>query len=188
MPRQVLFIQGAGEGAYEADAKLAESLRRALGPDYEVTYPAMPNEADASYDEWKHRIEEELAGMHESAILAGHSVGASILLKCLGESKLTKPVAGVFLMATPFWGGDGWRYEGYQKLQLTKDIEARLPQGARVLLYHCQDDDTVPCEHLALYAALLPHATQHQVTHGGHQFNNDLSLVAQDIKSLNPFS
>src|SRR5690606_16023853 len=47
MRRQVLFIQGAGQGTYaEWDNKLVDSLVKALGRDYEVRYPRMPNEAD----------------------------------------------------------------------------------------------------------------------------------------------
>jgi hypothetical protein len=47
MAKQVLFIQGAGEGAYDADKKLAESLQQALGSDYEVRCPLMPDEDNA---------------------------------------------------------------------------------------------------------------------------------------------
>ncbi len=43
MKKQVLFIQGGGAGAYEADGKLAASLQEALGAEYEVRYPQMPN-------------------------------------------------------------------------------------------------------------------------------------------------
>ena len=37
--KQVLFIQGGGEGGYEADAKLAASLQKGLGAAYNVRYP-----------------------------------------------------------------------------------------------------------------------------------------------------
>jgi uncharacterized protein len=184
MPKQVLFIHGAGGGAHAEDAKLAESLRRELGPDYEVIYPAMPNETDAPYDVWKQLIEKQIAEMQGAVILAGHSVGASILLKSLGEIKAKKPVAGIFLMATPFWGGAGWLYEGYEELELPGNLAANLPQGTPVFLYHCRDDDTVPSEHLALHKKLLPHATARQLDDGGHQFNNDLAIVAHDIMAL----
>ena len=48
--RQVLFVQGGGAGTHdEWDAALVESLRRGLGPGYEVRYPRMPDEDDPSY-------------------------------------------------------------------------------------------------------------------------------------------
>jgi uncharacterized protein len=184
MTKHVLFIQGAGEGAYEEDKKLAASLKRAVGSEYEVHYPAMPDEDNAPYEQWKQQIEKELAVMQGAIILMGHSVGASIIVKWLSEMELMKPIAGVFLMATPFWGGDGWKYEGYEELALPKGGAAKFPKGVPTFLYHCRDDETVPFDHLALYAEVLPQATVREFDEGGHQLNNDLSEVAKDVKTL----
>ena len=184
MTTHVLFIQGAGLGAYEEDRRLADSLRKALGLRFEVHFPAMPNEDDAPYDQWCRQIESELAAMPGPVALVGHSVGASVLIKWLSERTGEHPIAGVFLVATPFWGGDGWRYEGYEELALPPDAAARLPKGTPVSLYHCRDDATVPFAHLELYARLLPRATARAFDEGGHQFNDDLSVVARDIAAL----
>ena len=184
MKNQVLFVHGAGEGAYEADKKLATSLQHSLSPEYEVHYPAMPDEENAPYEQWKHQIEKKLATMHGSLILIGHSVGASIVMKCMSEIEVKKSIAGIFLIATPFWGGKGWRYEGYEELALPKGFAARLPKGASIVLYHSRDDEVVPFAHLALYAEQLPQATVREFDVRGHQFNNDLLEVAADITSL----
>ncbi|NLE52993.1 MAG: hypothetical protein GX613_16470 [Chloroflexi bacterium] len=184
MTKHVLFIQGAGEGAYEDDKALAASLQDALGPEYEIHYPAMLNEEDAPYELWKQQIETELGAMPEPVMLVGHSVGASVVIKGVGEMGIEKPIAGIFLIAGPFWGGDGWRYEGYEELELPEGISARLPKGASIFLYHCRDDEIVPFEHLALYAQILPQARVRELDEGGHQLDNDLSVVAEDIKRL----
>ena len=184
MVTHVLFIQGAGQGAYEEDKKLATSLQEALGAGYEIRYPAMPDESNAPYEQWKRHIVEELATMQGPIILVGHSVGGSVLAKCLSEIEVGKSVVDIILMATPFWGGDGWRYEGYEELELPQDAAVKFPKGPRLLLYHCRDDETVPFGHLALFAKVLPHAHVRELDKGGHQFNNDLSIVAKDIKSL----
>lgn len=184
MKKQVLFIHGAGEGAYEADKQLAASLQQSLGPEYEVHYPVMPDEENAPYEQWKHQIETELATMQEPIILIGHSVGASIVLKYLSEIEVKKSIAGISLIANPFWGGSGWRYEGYEELALPKEFPTRLPKGASLFLYHSRDDEVVPFAHLALYADHLPQATVRELDGRGHQLNNDLSEVAADIKSL----
>ena len=184
MAKQVLFIQGAGVGAYHEDKKLAGSLQQALGADYDVQYPAMPDEDNAPYEQWKQQIETELAAMSGPVLLVGHSVGASILAKCLTEIAVNTPVAGIFLASTPFWGGDGWQYEGYQQLELPKDLAAKLPQDTPIFLYHSQDDDIVPFSHLALYAIILPKATVREIASGGHQFNDDLTMIAKDIMAL----
>ena len=43
MPKQVLFIQGGGQGAHATDADLAANLAQLLGGEFEVRYPFMPN-------------------------------------------------------------------------------------------------------------------------------------------------
>lgn len=184
MNKHVLFIHGAGEGAYKEDALLANSLKKELGSLYDVRYPAMPDEDNAPYDLWKQKIEEEIAVMRKPVVLVGHSVGASHLAKILTEIKVTTPITGIFLLDAPFWGGDGWLYEGYKELELPMDIASKFPKNASVFLYHTRDDEIVPFSHLALYAKLLPRAIIREVDRGGHQLNNDLSQVAKDIKLL----
>jgi predicted alpha/beta hydrolase family esterase len=184
MNKQVLFIQGGGEGAYEEDEKLVAYLRSALGAVYEVRYPQMPNESDPDYESWKAQIKKELAVLQSEMILIGHSLGSSFLLKYLAEEKIEKRIAGIFLMATPYWGGDGWRYEGYERIVLPEGFASELPSGAPIFLYHSRDDEIVPLAHLALYAEKLPQATIREVDGGGHQFNNKLSEVASDIANL----
>jgi uncharacterized protein len=185
MTKHVLFIHGAGTGAYEEDKKLAASLTKSLGTGYEVHFPAMEDEENAPYKQWTQQIEKELAAMQGSVILVGHSVGASVIIKWISETDVRTPIAGVFLTATPFWGGNGWRYEGYQELALSEGFADKLPKGLPTFLYHCRDDETVPFDHLALYAQVLPQATIRELDVGGHQLNNDLSEVARDIKTSN---
>ena len=85
----------------------------------------------------------------------------------------------------PFWGGDGgWTYEGYQALVLPDGAAEKLPKDVPIALYHARDDETVPFDHLALYARAFPQASVREVEKGGHQFNDDLSVVAQEIRHL----
>ena len=183
MNKQLLFIQGAGKGAYKEDEKLVASLRQLLGHEYEVHYPAMQNEDDADYETWQRQIEKNLAALDGVIIVVGHSVGASILIKCLEGD--TKKITRIFLIATPFWGGDkGWKYEGYEALALPEGHANRLPSNARVFFYHSRDDEIVPFVHLALYAQKFPQATIRKLNGRGHQLHNDLSEVVEDIKSM----
>ncbi len=183
MRAQVLFIQGAGRGAYEEDERLAASLRRSLGLRFEVRYPAMPNEDDPHFERWRQRIDQELADMPKPVVLVGHSFGASVLAKWLSQREGDDAIAGVFLAANPFWGGDGWRYEGYEELAPPPGF-AGFSEGMPVYLYHCRDDAIVPFDHLALWARSLPRATVRAFDNGGHQFDDDLSAVARDIERV----
>jgi predicted alpha/beta hydrolase family esterase len=100
-------------------------------------------------------------------------------LKYLSEARVEKSIAGLFVIATPFWGADEfWKWD---EARLPPDAAARLAGIPRIFLYHSRDDEVVPFAHLALYAALLPQATIREVDGRGHQFGNDLAEVARDI-------
>ncbi len=71
-----------------------------------------------------------------------------------------------------------------QGLKLQQDVADKLPKGIPVFLYRSRDDEEVPFVHLQLYAQKLPQATVREIASGGHQLDNDLALVAEDIKSL----
>lgn len=179
--RKVLFVHGAGGEAFEEDKPMVLSLREALGPDFEVAYPEMPDGAAPEYGAWSARISRELSALGGGVILVGHSLGASVLLKHLSEEQVEEPIAGVFLLATPYWEPDGWDVPEYG---LREDFPASLPEEVPVFLYHSRDDEVVPFAHLALYAGQIPHATVREFEGGGHQLDDDLSEVADDIGKL----
>ncbi len=181
----VLFVHGGGEGAYEEDRKLAASLQDALGAAYDAAYdvrcPKMPDEDSPVYEAWKERIAKELDALKGRVILVGHSLGGSVLLKYLSEEELEKPVAGLFLVATPYWGVEDWEVSEYA---LREDFASKIPAEITVFLYHSRDDEVVPFEHAALYAEELPRVTVREFDGRGHQFGDDLSEVAWEIGRL----
>lgn len=181
MKRQVLFVHGGGEGAHEADEKLAASLGDALGSGYEVRSPKMPREDSPEYGAWRDQIARELAAMDGEVVLAGHSLGAFVLLKCLSEEAVEGPFAGLFLVAAPYVGAGGWEIE---EDAIREDSASKLPTGLPVFFYHGRDDEVVPFEHLGLYAEKLPRATIREFDGRGHQFGEDLSEVARDVERL----
>jgi uncharacterized protein len=183
MSKQVLFIQGAGDGGYEEDAKLVASLRNALGTAYEVHYPKMhTDETEAEFGPaWLKQIGKEISSVKTEIILVGHSLGASMLLKYFSENQLRKHIPGIFLIAPPFWSGD---QDWVQPLKLQEDFSNKLPKDIPLFFYQCKDDDVVPANHFMIYKQHIPWARFHEIAIGGHQLNNDLTLVAQDIKSL----
>jgi predicted alpha/beta hydrolase family esterase len=175
----VLFVQGGGKGAHSEDAPLANSLQRALGPRYDLHFPRMPAEADPNVASWKKEISSELSRISGKVFLVAHSIGGSILLRYLSEEKVEKPIAGLFLLAAPSWDEDRWNFDD---LKLRPDIAEKLVLIPRLFFYHCRDDDVVPFAHLALHGARIPQAIMRAVDSGGHQFGNDLTAVADDIR------
>jgi uncharacterized protein len=177
--KQVLFVQGGGEGAHEADAKLAANLQSKLGPDYSVHCPKMPNEASPDFAAWTRHLSEALAALGRGAILVGHSLGASILIKLLVEMENQHAAGGVFLIAAPYWGNKGWAWD---EVELPKDAGTRF--SLPLFLYHGRDDEVVPCDHAELYLKAFPRARLRRLSGRNHQLNDDLSEVAADIRSL----
>ncbi len=182
--RQILFIQGCGAGAHdEWDDKLAESLRRELGNEYEVRYPRMPDEGDPSYARWSTAILREMRALDDGAVVAGHSVGAAILLNALAGQPPEKGLGAIVLIAAPFVGEGGWLSDEFE---LTSGLGAKLPPGVRVHVFHGLQDETVPPSHAGLYALAIPQAQVHQLPGRDHQLNNDLSEVAEAIRINRP--
>jgi predicted alpha/beta hydrolase family esterase len=183
MTHQVLFIQGGGaEGTHdEWDDKLVESLGRELGPDYEIRYPRMPNEADPKYARWSAAIKKEFGRLDNGAILVGHSMGGTILINTLVHEPPDLALSGILLLAAPFVGQGGWPSEDIEPMS---GLGKRLPARTPVYVYHGSEDETAPLEHAGLYAKAIPRAVVRRLAGRDHQLNNDMSEVAADIRRL----
>lgn len=164
---RIVFIHGAGEGARADDEALVSSLSESLG--YEVVYPELPNEDEPDPDTWGSIIRS-----HLPAVVVAHSVGASI------AAKYSEGATALFLIAAPYWGGEGWHYEGWEDLALPEGAAFDMP----VFLYQGRDDEVVPFTHLALWSAAIPSAVVREIDGADHQLGGDLSVVADDIRSL----
>lgn len=180
MKKQVFFIQGGGDDGYNETAKLVQALIKALGKDYGVHYPPMPEE-DTSDFGWLKQIGKEISQFEEGLILAGHSLGASLLLKYLSENKVTKKIAGIFLVAPPFWSGkEDWK----QGLILQKNFAEKLPQKIPTFFYYCHDDDVVPADQFTTYRQQLPWVSFRGFERGGHLLEGHADAISKDIKAL----
>jgi predicted alpha/beta hydrolase family esterase len=181
MTRNILFVQGGGEGAYAFDAQLAENLQAALGPGYHVQYPPMPDEDSPDDQAWKSKIAGEIEALGDRPIVVAHSVGGTIVLCALAEDGSAAKIAALFLIAPPFIGQGGWSIPESESMA---GVGARLPGDLPIYLYHGSADDVVPFAHLELYAKAIPQAQLRRVDDADHQLNNDLSEVATDICRL----
>jgi predicted alpha/beta hydrolase family esterase len=182
--QQILFIQGGGAGAHdEWDDKLVNSLSRELGEGYEVRYPCMPDEDDPSYARWSPAIRREMADLEDGAVVVGHSVGGTILVRTLAEQPPVRGLAAIVLIAAPFVGRGGWPGDEFE---LPGDLGTRLPHDARVHVFHGLADETALPEHADLYARVIPQAQVHRLPGRDHQLNNDLSEVARALSPDKP--
>lgn len=180
MANHIIFFHGGGSREdYEADKKLVEFLESYLGPSYPIYYPFLPN--DGAPDLGRRRqIRQAISDSEDEVILVAHSFGASMLLACLSEFDIQRKIAGIFLIATPFWeGNEDW----VKPFKLQQDFAEKLDKNIPLFFYHCQDDEEVPFIQLSKYRQQLPWATFREIPTGGHQMNNDLTIVARDIET-----
>ena len=178
MEKLVTFFHGGGSNEdYDLDKKLVSSLKLKLGFGYSVHYPFLPDNGSPDLGR-REQISHEISAGEDDVILVGHSLGASMLLACLSEIEIKKKIRGVFLLATPFWQGDE---DWVKAFKLHPDFAEKLDRKIPLFFYHCRNDDEVPFAHLAVYKQKLPWATFREIPTGGHQFDNDLTIVADDI-------
>lgn len=183
MTRQILFIHSAGrQGEHDGSSEFLAFLRPALSPDYDLRSPLMPSPQAPTYELWKQKLGEELAKLDDGAILIGHSLGGSVILKYLSEEKPEKTFAAVFVVASPYWGADSdWQVDEYN---LHDYFASKLPSDLKIFLYRSRDDEVVPHAHLEKYAQQLPQATVREVEGKGHLMSGKTPEIVEDIKSL----
>jgi uncharacterized protein len=179
MPQDVLVIHGAGEPRRRAgEVYWKPMIAEALGPDYEVRAPRMPDPDEPRYVPWADRIAQLVSGL-EHPFLVGHSFGASTLLKFLAQAHPRPAFRGLFLISTPFWGSDS------PEFALTSDQLRRLKTLAPMFFYHSNDDAVVEVAHFHRYQQALPHAVFRLLDDRGHEFDQDsFPELAGDIRSV----
>ena len=182
MASPVLVLHSSGpQGPGDGTEPFAARLRDELGSEYEVMFPILPDPDDPHYEPWSERIGQLLEEAGEPVVV-GHSLGGSVFLKRLAETGRQEPIAGLVLVATPFWGRDQeWELE-WALPEGWPDAETELP---RTFLFHSRDDEVIPFAHLDRYAKLLPDASVHPLEGNGHLLDRgDLSEILDAIRSL----
>jgi predicted alpha/beta hydrolase family esterase len=183
--KQILFIHSGGiQNPSTGSSSLVDYLRTNLDHEYEVLFPQMPDPENPSYVEWKEKLAHELETLNREVILVGHSLGGSVLLKFLSENKWDKTIAGLFVIAAPYWGKTNWKVREYV---LQDNFSNTLTGIEHIFLYHCTYDEVVPVDHLAVYSNKLPQAEVREFETGGHLFSQGIPELISDITSLNNY-
>src|ERR1700754_147573 len=148
MKTKIFFAHSAGaqNGKGKGSFDLVTYLRTTLGRDYEVLFPIVNEPDRPAYHHWKALLDQEFNKLQEPVILAGHSLGGSVLLKYLSEEPGSLKIKGMFLVATPQWNKDGWNMAEWA---VQKDFATHLPPIPVCYFYHCLNDPIVPFEHLS---------------------------------------
>ena len=158
-----------------------DSLGKALGDEYQVLAPRMPNGQNARYSEWKIWFEKIVPLLDEPVILIGHSMGGIFLAKYLSENVLPKKITATFLVAAPYNAEMG---ESLVDFALTRDLTKLNEQVGKIFLYQSKDDPVVPFSHVEKYHKELPNATLRIFEDKQHFNQPELPELVEDIKSL----
>ena len=78
-----------------------------------------------------------------------------MVLKYLAEGTYQNPIAGMFLVAVPYWGKQDWERE----YAVPDDFTSHLRPIRHLFLYHSRSDEAVPFASLLRYQEYLPQAT-----------------------------
>ena len=182
-PKQVLFAHSGGRQGLPGEGSfgLVFSLRLQLSSVYDIQYPIISDPEAPTYKMWKKLFSTEFKKIKQPIILIGHSLGSSMLLKYLSEERPKIEISGLFLVATPLWGKNGWDVDDFV---LQQNFEAELKHITQVHFYHCQNDAIVPFRHLNFYKMKFPHSTVRVLNGTDHAFSNGLPELVADIKAL----
>ncbi|MCS1351498.1 alpha/beta hydrolase [Mechercharimyces sp. CAU 1602] len=183
MRKQVLFIHSAGsQNLHQGSSDLKAYLQKAFSDEYILLDPDMPDPENPKYTLWKDQLDKVFASLDSGVILIGHSLGGSVLLKYLSEEVCTQTVAGLFMIAAPYWGEDNdWLAEEYT---LSEDFALKLPPISQIFLYHSCYDEIVPPVHLEHYMRKLPQANIRMLDGSEHAFSDGVPELIDDIKEL----
>jgi hypothetical protein len=141
----------------------------------------MPQEEDPRCARWSPAIAGALRSLREGAILVGHSVGGTVLLKTLADQPSVPAIGAIILIAAPFVGAGGWSSDD---LRFPPNLGAQLPKNVPLHFFHGLADEVAPPSHADLYARAVAQAHVHRLPGRDHQFNDDLKEVAMVIRSL----
>lgn len=182
MKNDVLFIHCAGpQGVQEGSTFLHSYLKEALGSNYSLVVPEMPDPEAPHYKPWKKKLKQSLQRVNDGVIVIGHSLGASVVLKYFAEKNPKKSVAGLFLVSAVYWGKEDWKVEEYTLDDYLFNALTTIPH---IYFYHSKDDEVVPVSHLWYFASAIPEAKIREFDNSGHLFGSGLPQLVDDIKSM----
>ncbi len=200
--KQVLFIHG-GSAYTEYDAFLqhlktselrnptsdrpvrwSDTLRLALGHEYEVFTPSMPNKDNAKYEEWKIWFERHFEFLQDTAVLIGWSQGGWFLSKYLIENSTPFTIKALFLVAGPFESEDFGGEDGGDFVFDTTRVGELSGKAKRIFIMHSQDDFVVPYAHALKYKNALTDAELVTFTDRNHFLQPEFPELIRMIASL----
>lgn len=153
------------------------TIEQALGPDYDVLQPRMPNDLDAKYDEWVIWFERMFDFLDSEVILVGHSLGGMFLAKYLAQNDLPAKIKQLHLVAPPHN-----KVADIADFMIPDSLENVSKQAEVIYLYFSKDDPIVPFTELDAFKAQLPDAKVVTFEDRGHFKQAEFPELIANIK------
>lgn len=167
---------------FEEKRRWRTNLPAALGEDFEVFLPEMPNKMNAKYLEWKIWFSKYLPYLRDGICLIGHSLGGYFLAKYLSEEIFPVAIARLYLISVPFENSTAEGEDGGDFGFKPEHFATAAQRIGEVSIFHAQDDPVVPFVHARHYAELLPHAHTYFPHMGGHFLQPEFPELLKAIK------
>lgn len=178
----LLFIHSAGsQGPGEGSSALLAGLRAALPDGMTLDAPLMPEPHAPAAEPWIAQCQAAMAGIADDFVVVGHSLGGSILLQTLCRFGMPRNLAGVVLLAAPFWSAKDWNVAEFA---LDDDAPERLDGLARLVVLQGDQDDVVAADHPQRYATLLPQARVRMLPGVDHEAAKAAPHVMEEVTRL----
>lgn len=196
---QIIFIHGGN--SFDTDAEFYEYLRNCefnlnepqrirwrdtlaknVSETHEYQFIQMPNAMNADYVAWSVWFEKVIPFLRDEAILIGHSLGGSFLLRCLSEKVLPKTIAQLHLVAP---GVDEVDCPGMGNFSTDLNSWSGFKTSIKnIYIWHSNDDELVPIHHSERLAQKLPSAHFTRFTDRGHFIQESFPELETVIKSV----
>lgn len=147
-----------GQSDVPPGKKWTATLETALGEDWDIIMPPMPNRENAKYEEWKIWFERHFEFLRDGALLIGSSLGAMFLGRYLIENTLPFKAGAVVLMAgaIPVLGENHSDYGDF--LIDIEQVSVITERNNPVVIVHSKDDFVVPFHHGEMLSEAMPDA------------------------------
>lgn len=183
MAIDLLFIHSAGSQVQgEGSSKFLAWLTTQFGNKFNIIAPTMPHPENPDYEDWKLVLANLFATLSDRAVVVGHSLGGSSLLKYLTENAVKQDIQGLFVVAAPYWGADdNWTEEIFR---FQDNEPAEIDKVEKMYIYHSRSDQVVPFQHQSCYSEKFPLAMAISVEGVDHVFPEPVEALIQDLETM----
>ena len=181
MKYTILLLPGAGLSTVHQEKILADTLKAALGEEFSIICPKMPDADNPSYENWVNVLIEHLKTTRGKIILVGHSLGGSVILKHFSMAPVPSCIIGMVLLGVPFWKYQDWDVSEFVIADKFLPNFARLDN---IYFYYSKDDEVIPFDHYGYYQELMPQSHKRLLSNVDHSYHNAIPNIIEDIQAL----